>query len=477
MKTLVSLLIAIVSISSVFSAEETDDIENFPASLFTQRSLSFEGYDSRSLTDISNLRVKRHRTENADTPHDPETASPYSRKSMSRASSIRREGSVGQKRTRCNSDPQDISPCSRGKSQPAAVIESLTPERPTFTFSDAQKAELRQAGVPDFKIYIIELLQSAFLRSPHGTPLKPSSYFKEQELDAILKKTSSDYFTSQIFALKSLYGEKIPLANAPSDVVFTPAVRISADSTCLGPNFGQKGLTTMVESCASMKLEHVNAHTFVEEETPETSEERAARHALQEKLFQALETQRGISDVQRASALDATTSAWSSYFDYMRLRRDSIEQTSQPKIKSTEIEEMFTKFVSSSYESLTIKNCSVFFRQTEVDLTRTNVRGQSNLELLSCGLAPIGADGKSMNLHHLTRRHPGVLVLVPESFHREHSDLLHFRKAQHMLQPLQPVDRVVFNEWKDIALKVLGKHLQTQTPHQVAVKLNFDEIV
>ncbi len=63
----------------------------------------------------------------------------------------------------------------------------------------------------------------------------------------------------------------------------------------------------------------------------------------------------------------------------------------------------------------------VYFRQTDIDLSRTDIYKRTNQDLLLVGSAPIGADGKSMNLHHLTRRHPGILVLVPESFHKQHS--------------------------------------------------------
>jgi hypothetical protein len=59
----------------------------------------------------------------------------------------------------------------------------------------------------------------------------------------------------------------------------------------------------------------------------------------------------------------------------------------------------------------------------------------------------LGADGKPMNMHHLTRRHPGALVLLTESFHQRHTDSLHLRSERHMRQP-KPLDRRDFNTWK-----------------------------
>jgi hypothetical protein len=158
----------------------------------------------------------------------------------------------------------------------------------------------------------------------------------------------------------------------------------------------------------------------------------------------------------------------------MRLRKESIEQSTHPKIKSAEIIETFEKLVATSYESIAVDGCRVYFRKVDIDLSRTDIYKQNNQHLLLVGSAPIGADGKSMNLHHLTRRHPGILVLLPESFHQQHSELLHIRSAQHMIQP-KPVDRSVFNRWKESALKALGQHLQTPPSRKVEIKLNFDD--
>lgn len=275
-----------------------------------------------------------------------------------------------------------------------------------------------------------------------------------------------------IYVLKSLYNKKVPLANAHPNVVFSPAVRLSCEASrgLLGP----KNLVTTFQECDSVNVQHVTGYTFIEEETPETPEERSARHTLQAELFQTLEAQRGVSDAARDSELDAITSAWADYFQYMRLRKESIELSTQPKIKSAEITETFEKLVANSYESITVDGCMVYFRLADVDLSRTDIYKRTNQDLLLVGSAPIGADGKSMNLHHLTRRQPGILVLVPESFYQQNSELLHFRSTQHMIQP-KPVDRAAFNSWKETALKALGQHLQAPQPQEVAMQLNFDD--
>lgn len=350
------------------------------------------------------------------------------------------------------------------------TTDSISPRRPTFEFSEAKKKALLAAGISEAQIFRIELLQSAFLRSPHGELLNPSSYFKQSELDEILQKISTKELGSMIHALKTLYAKKIPFANLHPNVVYTPALRLSCDDS-RGP-LGYKKVLSQIEKSRHLNLQHVTGYTFLEEETPETPEERANRHSMQAQLFQTLEAKRGISVASRASELDSIATSWSEYFQYMQLRKDAIEQCSEPKIRSSEIEEVFSKFVAKHYESMPAANCIVYFRRSDIDFQRMSTNNISNLSLLLDGLAPIGADGHSMNLHHLTRRHPGVLVLLPETFHQKHSELLHFRSPQHMVQP-KPVDRNVFNKWKESALKALGEHLQTPESPLVEKQLNF----
>ena len=50
--------------------------------------------------------------------------------------------------------------------------------------------------------------------------------------------------------------------------------------------------------------------------------------------------------------------------------------------------------------------------------------GQTNLELMQAGNAPIGPDGLPIDLHHWTQQDPGLLGEISGSLHeREHSTL------------------------------------------------------
>lgn len=41
------------------------------------------------------------------------------------------------------------------------------------------------------------------------------------------------------------------------------------------------------------------------------------------------------------------------------------------------------------------------------------------------GLAPIGSDGRSVNLHHMTQRQDGPIAEVTQKFHKENHSIIH----------------------------------------------------
>ena len=363
---------------------------------------------------------------------------------------IAREGSV--KRSRENAD-EPISP----SGSPLALKRRESIPRPAgtiFEFTDAHKDALRRCGILDLQINRIELLQTIFFRSPHGDRFDPQSYLSESELDAIYTKLDSEEVRELVRVIKSLYDKKIPLSAISPNTVYTPAARLSCNGSD-GPK--AKEISATLAACSGIHVEHVTGRTFIEEETPETPEERAARHALKAQIFKTLEAQRGISDASRLSELTATEQIWSNYFEYMQLRMNAIDQHASPKIRYCEIEESFKELVGCGYSSITVGDSFVYFRKEDIDLARRSEK-VTNEQLLCKGLAPFGADGKPMNLHHLTRRQPGIFVLLTEAFHQKHTALLHFRSEKHMRQP-QPVDRVVVAPWKKLAFTAIKEAL------------------
>jgi hypothetical protein len=67
----------------------------------------------------------------------------------------------------------------------------------------------------------------------------------------------------------------------------------------------------------------------------------------------------------------------------------------------------------------------VYQRSDLIDAARVDGRGRSNLERMQSGLAPIGPDGRSMNLHHTIQSPDSPLAEMTATFHQEHSRIIH----------------------------------------------------
>jgi len=332
--------------------------------------------------------------------------------------------------------------------------------RPLFFLTNEQREKIA-TKIPQEGIYKLELLQTALLRSPHGKPYLLESYFNQEELNDIIKILGNDHdLVTKIISLKSLYPMKIPQAKITQQIL-TPAARLVFSGCVLTRSRSLLGVLAMSE--ASEDITHVTASLFAEEDLDsETPEERTQRLQTQEKLFKELEENRGVQEVNRAEQLANIETLWQNYFEYFTLRIKGInEATAANKITSAEIAEVFTQCIADAYIKINVDGCSIYLNPNDVQLSRTNFLGETNLELLSRGVAPIGADGNPMNLHHMTRRHPGIIVLMTESFHQKHTDLLHFRSEKYMRQPT-PVDRIIFSRWKIEAFEAITSTLKAK---------------
>lgn len=78
------------------------------------------------------------------------------------------------------------------------------------------------------------------------------------------------------------------------------------------------------------------------------------------------------------------------------------------------------------------------------------------------GLAPIGPDGRPINLHHMTQDDPGPMAEVAETIHRENNRALHMYTNQYDKTWVGPdgvrrpytsapasMNRSEFNRWKE----------------------------
>ncbi len=70
--------------------------------------------------------------------------------------------------------------------------------------------------------------------------------------------------------------------------------------------------------------------------------------------------------------------------------------------------------------------------------------GRTNLDRMKEGLAPIGSDGKSLNLHHVDQTMTGPIQEMTSTFHSQNYKLLHQNTGQ---LPSQ-INRAEFNKWR-----------------------------
>ena len=70
--------------------------------------------------------------------------------------------------------------------------------------------------------------------------------------------------------------------------------------------------------------------------------------------------------------------------------------------------------------------------------------GKTNLELMEVGRAPIGNDGKSVNLHHMLQKQDGPIAEVTQSFHKDNHGVIHINDNSIP----SGINRAEFNKWR-----------------------------
>ena len=68
--------------------------------------------------------------------------------------------------------------------------------------------------------------------------------------------------------------------------------------------------------------------------------------------------------------------------------------------------------------------------------------GRTNIERMRSGFAPIGNDGKIIELHHLQQKDDGIIFEITSTMHRKNS------KDLHRYTDISEIDRQAFNNWK-----------------------------
>lgn len=85
-------------------------------------------------------------------------------------------------------------------------------------------------------------------------------------------------------------------------------------------------------------------------------------------------------------------------------------------IKEFHTMDEYQVFRDANLKSTMVGNKSALIK-TDIDLTRIDAKGRSNLERMKQGLAPLDSDGISFELHHVGQKKDGTLAILTQAEH------------------------------------------------------------
>ena len=107
-------------------------------------------------------------------------------------------------------------------------------------------------------------------------------------------------------------------------------------------------------------------------------------------------------------------------------------------------------------KTIEFKNVKVYQRDDIINPHMKDARGRTNYVRMKQGLAPIGPDGKSINLHHTTQRNESSIVEVTQTFHQDNSAIIHINPNTIS----SGINRREFNKWRKDYWKNRAKDFQ-----------------
>ena len=102
------------------------------------------------------------------------------------------------------------------------------------------------------------------------------------------------------------------------------------------------------------------------------------------------------------------------------------------------------KTPSSSANTVEVNGKSVTMDNSTFDPGRVDKRGRTNVQRMEQGLAPIGTDGKSVNIHHIDQTNDGPVMEILASEHQRNYKSLY----SNIGQAPSKINRSEFNSWR-----------------------------
>ena len=103
------------------------------------------------------------------------------------------------------------------------------------------------------------------------------------------------------------------------------------------------------------------------------------------------------------------------------------------------------KATKSKYwtKSTQFKGNKIYQRDDLFDVNYVDEAGRTNLQRMKSGIAPIGKDGKSINLHHMLQTEDGAIMEITHTMHSKYSKILHINPSS----TLSGINTDEFRNW------------------------------
>lgn len=278
----------------------------------------------------------------------------------------------------------------------------------------------------------------------------------------LLSPSKRDASAPESFAIR---GHKVRELVTSFQVVPFPTLMASANSLLTR----ERVPTTLIISGQEIPI--VDLHPSVEhpEESFETPKETLERRARQRALLAKVRQDRASSVVSSSQNErpfhELEQNVMVDFVNYLSVRRGQLE--SLGRMRRSEVEDIFQAVFAPVYKVFFSEGYTVWYNPSFINLD-VEIEGRTNYERMESGLSPIGSDGCSMNLHHvthydaLTHKTTSHLVLIHATTHLEtYHNELHFEGHEFYL-PRTPVERRLFDPMRAYLLQEMLKHLSPQ---------------
>lgn len=95
-------------------------------------------------------------------------------------------------------------------------------------------------------------------------------------------------------------------------------------------------------------------------------------------------------------------------------------------------------------KTVDVNGKTVTMDNSTFDPNLVDKQGRTNVQRMEQGLAPIGTDGKSVNIHHIDQTNNGSVMEMTATEHQQNYSNLHTNTGQ---SPSQ-INRSEFNNWR-----------------------------